>query len=487
MRSEGRGSISLFNLQSSVEREIQHIAAERIYDKLGLEKPKNPRIVQSFEIPLIPRQEDFFLFPFRHLSATIVGGGTYKATDFSKDGVLKKAYGLLRGRPAYLNHIQLVGKSVGVVGDTEWVNSYKNAKGDLIPGGIDGPFVIDGILHPELVRELSSPVSPIDSCSVTVVFEWEASHEFENDNDFYWHLGEMIDDGDGEPQMVRRIVTKVIAFEESSLVWMGADPYAKMLSDKGEVINIDRAAAYAKNKFADIDDNRKWDTTARYFVVDCLDKDFLLHLSKSITDLDRPKPEKNIIMDKDLVEFLASHFKTSPEKIKNGEFKKADAEKFVVKDSTEFSKMKTSEDFEKETNAKVKAEGEVTKLTSEVATLKQDKANLETAATANKPLIEMATATIKAAKEEAKRIYEIFAKGKGEKVIQDELEAETSLEKLNAKIKLFGGKAITEFGGKCGDCGSANIDFRSTVPVDENDPTKKKSSGKPNLADGFRR
>jgi hypothetical protein len=488
MKSEGKGSLSLFNIQSDVEKELRVLSAERIFEKLGLEKPKTQKKVGSFDMPLIPKQEDFFLFPFRHLSETVVGAGTYKATDFSKDGVLKRGTKLLTGRPAYLNHVQLVGQEIGVVGDTEWVNAYKNSKGVNVPGGIEAPFVIDSVLNADLVRKLSSPVSPIDSCSVTVVFEWEASHEFEHDNDFWWHLGQIIKDDEGEEAMVRRIVTKILSFEESSLVWMGADPYAKILSNNGEVINIDRAAAYAKNKFSTDPDNAKWDTNRRLFVFDCLDKDFILHLSKSIPEPERPKPEKYINMDKDLLEFLASHFKTSVDKIQNGQFKKADAEKFSVVDAAGFAKMKSGEEFDTVSKDKTTAETRVTELTSEVATLKKAKGDLETEVTTSKTFVELGKNTLKAAKDEAKRVYGILAKGKEDKTITDELEAETSIEKLNAKIKLFGGQVVGEFGGTCGKCGSKDISFRSSVPTEGGDPGKgrKEADSEVNLAEHFR-
>jgi hypothetical protein len=487
MRSEGKGSLSLFNIQSGIDKELNLLGAHRIYEKLGMAKPE-AKIVQSFEMPLIPKQEDFFLFPFRHLSATTVGGGTYKATDFSKEGVLKKAYSLLRGKPAYMNHIQLIGQGIGTIGDTEWVPQYKNSKGDLVPGGIEGPFVIDGILHPELVRQLSAPVSPIDSCSVTVAFEWEASHEFEHDSDFFWHLGEIIKDGDGHDEMVRRIVTKILAFEESSLVWMGADPFAKMLNDKGEVINIDRAAAYAKNKFSADRNNAKWDPAAKYFVVDCLDKDFLLHLSKSIIDLEKPKPEKTHHMNEELLLFLAAGFGITVEDLKAGKFEKTKFEKFKIVPTESFAKMKTSEDFEKEVTAKTKVEGELATTKTELTKVQGEKVALETQLTASKALADIGTAQLKAAKDECKRIYGIFAKGKEDKTIADEIEAETSIVKLDAKIKMFGGSAISEFGGKCGECGSSNINFRSSAQTDPNDPGKKnKAAETPSLADGFRR
>lgn len=468
MKVDGKGKLCLFNVQSEIDRDLSQLSAERIMEKLGMAKPEKKKL-QKFDMPLIPKQEDFFMFPFRHLSATVVGGGTYKATDFSKQGVLKKATSYLEGKPAYLNHNQLVGKEVGTVGECEYVGPYKHANGIIVPGGIEAPFVIDSILNPELVRQLSSPVSPINSCSVTVIFDWEASHDFENASDFYWHLGEMIDDGDGTPKMVRRIVNEVSSFEESSLVWMGADPYAKMLDDDGELINIDKAAAFAMNKFSNDPDNRKWDSGRKYFVFDCLDNQKLLHLSKSFKE---PKTENINPMEKDLLDFLASFFKTTPDKIKNGEFKKADAEKFEIVLKDEFTGMKTKADsVESLSKDKTTAETKVTELNGTIATLTADKTKLEGEKGELKKSADSFAVILTEAKKEAKRVYGLFAKGKPEKTIEDEIESEVSLEKLDAKIKMFGGQSVHEYGGKCAKCGGTEINFRSSKQGEQGEET----------------
>lgn len=65
----------------------------------------------------------------------------------------------------------------------------------------------------------------IDSGSVTVKFTSQPSHEFEDPWDFYMLLGTEID---GE--MVRFVVDEVQEISEFSLVWAGADPNAKRLS-----------------------------------------------------------------------------------------------------------------------------------------------------------------------------------------------------------------------------------------------------------------
>jgi len=475
--------LTLFRVQSDTDKLLQEQAAKRIFESMGLELPKDRKTsAQSFDIPLIPKKEDFYMFPFRHISATIVGGGSWKATDFSEGTVLKKSTSLLRDKPAYLNHIQMVGKEIGNVGETEWVPGYKNSNGDEVPGGIEAPFVIDGILNPELVRRMSSPVSPITSASVTVLFDWEASHEFEFNGDFYWHLGEIIDD-----EMVRRIATKIIGYEESSLVWAGADPYAKMLSPNGELINIDHASMYAKNKFSDDPENRIYEPNRKYFVCDCFDDQKLLHLQNSALHFDKEQND-NLKMNKDLLELLASIFGTTAADIGTGKFSKADAEK-VIASKEAFTQMKTNaENFQKVTAEKEAADAKVVSLEAEIATIKAAKTTLEAEKTASAALAKVGTEVLEASKKEAKRLYGVFAGDKVDPTIEAEIDAATSLEAVNAKLKLFGGKAVTEFGGHCAKCGSTDISFRSSKQTDDpNTPPKSKTVlGNKHLAESLR-
>lgn len=194
----------------------------------------------------IAKPEDFLPFVFRHLSATIVGGGSWKATDFSEGNVLKKAKDLLRHKPNYVNHELQASNIIGVIGDTTWV-----PEADDVVAGIEAPIWIDGVLHTDLTRKLTGyPVPHIQSVSVSVMYEWKPSHEFldtEGEFDdwtFEMQIGRMVDG-----KMVRRIVTKIIDFYESSLVWLGADPFAKIIGLDGKPLNVERSAVVDKKNF----------------------------------------------------------------------------------------------------------------------------------------------------------------------------------------------------------------------------------------------
>jgi hypothetical protein len=62
----------------------------------------------------------------------------------------------------------------------------------------------------------------IHSASVDVIFEFEKSHP--DLEDFYYHLGETING-----KFVALVATKILSYGEISLVWQGADGFAKRL------------------------------------------------------------------------------------------------------------------------------------------------------------------------------------------------------------------------------------------------------------------
>lgn len=129
---------------------------------------------------------------------------------------------------------------------TKYVDKFSNVKLmrdhdysiDSILGRVgeafyDGDSEVPGVNAPiDIVEEFDTAMlgkkvkaGLIDSGSVGIRFETRPSHEFEDEWDFYWLLGTKVD---GE--LVRFIVTEITAIQEFSLVWEGADPYAKAMS-----------------------------------------------------------------------------------------------------------------------------------------------------------------------------------------------------------------------------------------------------------------
>ena len=181
---------------------------------------------------VIPKPEDFVEIPFRLLSAAIVGAGTWKATDFSNIAMLRKSRNMLNAKPVYKDHETDLDNWVGLINGVKW--SAETTQGNVkVPAGIDGILAIDAKTNPKVAR--GALMGSVFSNSVTVSFDWEMSHPFENEWDFYNKVGDIGSDG----KMIRRIATKIHDYYESSLVWLGADPFAKARDGNGDLTHID--------------------------------------------------------------------------------------------------------------------------------------------------------------------------------------------------------------------------------------------------------
>lgn len=179
---------------------------------------------------LNPSDADFVFPVFRLLSKTIVHP-TWNPIDFGKGSVLKDSIPLLIGQSIYVDHETAVGNAIGSVSKAWWQNAYTTAEGLKVPGGIVGELKIDGKSNPRLARGIMMDPPSIHSNSVTVAFTWEKSHDL-SDNEFWEKLGTLDKDG----KMIRRVVNKVKAYYETSLVSHGADSFAKKLDEAGKII-----------------------------------------------------------------------------------------------------------------------------------------------------------------------------------------------------------------------------------------------------------
>lgn len=402
------------------------------------------------DLPPVPSNEDYVYFPFRHISATTVGAGSFQATDLSKGNILKKSTPMLEGLPAYTNHMIHVGYEVGVVGETSWQGKKTNSKGNTIPAGINAPFIIDRKLYPSLVRKLSSPMgSPIDSASVTIFYGWEPSHDFERPEDFYWHLGEMID-GD----MVRRVVEEVFAYEESSFVWRGADPYAKMLDNNDMVPNPDLYATVESGSFKSPQEAKEsWYNQflqkRRFYTFESSSKDrtqrFNRQLQQNFKTADTTQENAGIFtnftnnkkdetMDDKLKMMLATAMGVTPDKLNA--------------DVLAQHQIVTKENF---TNLQ-QSQQQVNTLTQERDTLKSEVETLKTTIEENKAFNEYGKELLSRKREEAKKLYNAYSKGKPEEVITNSIDS-WELDMLDAQMKLWGGALYERFGVQVDDDG----------------------------------
>jgi hypothetical protein len=183
-----------------------------------------------------PKDEEFIEPSYRLLSEVIVS--KYWPTDFSQNGVLKKAMNMLIGQTVNCDHETSVGNAIGSIKSVAWQPAYKDeTTGLTIPAGINGILKIDAKSNPRIARGIMMDPPSIHSNSVTVRFEWEKSHKDYGDERFFNSLGTY----DAKGELVRRVVTNIISFAETSLVSHGADPFAKQLDKKGKIIHSKNA------------------------------------------------------------------------------------------------------------------------------------------------------------------------------------------------------------------------------------------------------
>ena len=173
---------------------------------------------------ILPRAEDLYYLKMRAISQTLIEGYW---VDYSRAGVLEASVALLSNQRLCKDHSYWhVEDAIGAIVESAW--DAQGTESNNLPG-INARFFVDSKIAPGVVRRLAYPVPAIHSCSVTVGFEWEPSHpDLLEDDRFWWRLGEEQQDG----QIVRLIATRILFYRELSLVYEGADPNAKRLSDE---------------------------------------------------------------------------------------------------------------------------------------------------------------------------------------------------------------------------------------------------------------
>ncbi len=193
--------------------------------------PLNLQLNSPNVLPPIPQESDYVSIPFRLLSATIVGSGTWKSTSFENEDVLKASIPMLEGKPAFTNHeIWDVQGAIGTIQNVRWEDSFTDDKGNVIPPGIVGEYIIDGKQYPDLVRKLvgvpEAGIMPaVNGSSVTVRYMYVPSHDFQGPDaewQFERNIGTVIDGKE-----VTRVVTEIVEYRESSIVNFPADKFAR--------------------------------------------------------------------------------------------------------------------------------------------------------------------------------------------------------------------------------------------------------------------
>ena len=451
----------------------------------SMNDPKYYKDLQAQDI--VPKPEDFIEVPFRLLSATTVGAGTWKATDFSDEQMLKKSMEFLIGKPMYKDHETDLDNWIGLVRGVSWEKS-KEQNGIKVPAGINGLVAIDAKTNPKTARGVL--LGSIFSNSVTVEFKWEQSHEFESEWDFYDNIGTLGKDG----KMIRRVVKEITNYHESSLVWLGADPFAKAITENGELKNIDYGSVYEYSKMGYSKIKRATDrelskeevkellqSNRKYTVSFAMDEKIL-----PLVKLGENKENKNdfVNMDKFIQAFIATFGKQlgiTDEKpseeqlisyLKELQLAKKDEEsekaKELITKVTELMKATDEkatdlEQFLKENQfvqATKLAEYEaantkVSELTKQVETLTQEAQTLKKDA-------EVGIKYRSAKKEEAIRLYKATVGVDNVQQAVIDLFNKAEDEAIDGLLAQYTKGATEKFSGTCADCGSHNFKFQSS-------------------------
>lgn len=426
------------------------------------------KIAQSFEAEvyfdskqnanaILPKPEDYFFVPFRLLTATVIGAGTYKATDFSDVGVLKFSMPKLVGKPIYTNHdINEIENCIGVISSVSWQDQYVDSKGLVIPAGINGILAIDCKIAPDVARNVFS--GGVYSNSVTIEFEWQPSHQFQDEYDFERLLGTIV-----EGRMVTRKVSAINQYYETSLVFLGADPYAKKIDANDELLNVDTTSIY--NGAGEVIETTigKNETEKNFLkVAMTFDNSIMNDKSKFLDTFKKleNKPEIETLEIKEISDGLYNFISENLNRLSLSEENIA-TDCLLVKKENYLKIENKAQILESE---KLNLESEKMILQNEIISLETKIKNLESLAKIGENYIS----------EKRNEAISLYKKAAGEKFDNSliELFNKANEEQINALLKQYTTEATSKFGGRCNDCGSKNFTFQSSLVKDNVEKTE---------------
>lgn len=275
---------------------------------LGI-KPASQAAVSAFaqQAEVEGAREGYAYFEFRMLSADVViGSGTWKSSEFPS-AVLKAALPLYVNKTVYKNHYMSVGNECGLITEAAFDTGGKRG-GQTVPPGVNGIIRIYEKENPMLVRRIMD--GEIKSVSTTLEYTYEHSHEFEDEWDFYYMLGDKID---GEE--VRMIASEIHEVYEVSFVSVGADGFANQIDrskdPEGYLSHIWEHGVISENQFNQFNKTMKKE-----------DQDKLAKLEASLAEKEGRISELNQV-----VESNAAVLEAEKEKVKALQTEKAAIQK----------------------------------------------------------------------------------------------------------------------------------------------------------------
>lgn len=427
---------------------------------------------------MMPNPEDFLYVPFRLISATMVAAGSWRATYFPAK-VLKKATNMLLKKGVFTDHDDRPKNWTGYVAKTQWQNETKQ-NGQTIPGGINGLLAIDTTI--ERNRDVAKGIinGAVYSNSVGIFFSYKMSHDYDNVWEFRERVGTIHEDG----RMVHLEVTDVIDIYETSLVNLGADPYAKRIGDNG-LINVDNGGVYEGFSKDSMKLSFKKEYETNKFNISCgLNKNVLLLTGKEDSTNSATNQNTDIDMKENIVAALLAKFGVSSvddlteDFIKNfgteetntlSNIKSLALSKVQEKDeaieSVNLNKFVEKHVFVSKTDLdKLKqSDSKVEELEAKVKELEEDKVTLNANAKLGEDFL-------KSQRELAKKYFRLENLNKTD---SEEIETICSMfdkaspSELQALIKKHGLTIGGQFSYTCSDCGSHEFKFQSTKEASE--------------------
>ena len=394
---------------------------------------------------LTPKDEEFIEPMFRLLSETIVSKN-WNPTDFGQNGVLKVSMKMLLGQTVNCDHETNIGNAIGAVSQVMWQESYKDGS-FTIPAGINGILKIDGKANPRIARGILMEPPSIHSNSVTVQFKWDKSHPQMEDNEFYQKLGTY----DSKGVMVRRIVTEIVRYLETSLVSHGADSFAQKIGSDGKIIN----PTFAKRTWASYEEYRD-DKSKQYFFTDY--KSDLSSFQEndtrdSFNDNDAKDNHSNENNMNEFEKFLESLFGDNMLTLEEGKAMNQETVVACIQNLVSSrNTLQTSVD---------NLTTEKTSLTEQISNLNAEVANLKEMATVGKN-------HIASLRENAVETYKKLMGENADETIVTMLNAETTgITTLVSLTKDYQARLEEKFPLTCSKCGSKDVNRASSIAEDD--------------------
>jgi hypothetical protein len=439
-----------------------HVSKESV-EKLGLfgsDIDYNTYYPNLTKEDLTPNADEFIEPVFRLLSATIVSKN-WNPTDFSQPGVLKASMRMLLGQTVNCDHSTDIGNAIGSVSQVMWQEGYKDGN-FMIPAGINGVLKIDGKANPRIARGILMDPPSIHSNSVTVQFKWDKSHPGMDDRDFWDKLGTYDEKGN----MIRKVVTEVVRYLETSLVSHGADSFAQKIGEDGKIINPE----FAKRTWTSFAEYQE-DTKKAYYFTD-FKEDINSYQENNDTppnNINTNNPLNNNTMNKELKEFLEKLFGDNLLSLAEGQ---------------EVSTELALSAVQSLVNSKKTLEASITNLTTEKNQLSEqitqkdaEIANLTAMATVGKN-------HIASLREEVVGNYKKLKGDKVDETIVTMLNAETTgLQTLISLNKDYKAQLEEKFPLTCSKCGSHDVTRSSSVVEDPKKDDTTSNSEVPSTSD----